>query len=54
MTIAGRADLQRAMQEAVEVAQRGAGRAGQQVTQQSLSPIRLQVVQVASEVRGGG
>lgn len=50
MTLASRADIQRAMQEAVEVASRGAG-ARAQITQQSLPPIRLQVVKVASEVR---
>lgn len=54
MTIAGRADIQRAMQEAVEAAARGAGARAGQVTQQSLPPIRLQVVKVASEVRLSG
>ncbi|EFN53322.1 hypothetical protein CHLNCDRAFT_58607 [Chlorella variabilis] len=48
VTLASRADIQRAMQEAVEVASRGAG-ARAQITQQSLPPIRLQVVKVASE-----
>ena len=48
----GRQRHQRAMQEAVEVASRGAG-ARAQLTQQSLPPIRMQVVQVASEVSGG-
>lgn len=52
VTIAGANDIQRAMQEAVEVASRGAG-ARAQLTQQSLPPIRMQVVQVASEVSGG-
>lgn len=50
MTVAHRNDIQRAMSEAVEAASRGAGARGQ-LTQQSLPPIRLQVVKVASEVR---
>lgn len=49
MTIAGRNDLQRAMQEAVEQASKTAR--GGSVTQSNLPPIRLQVVRVASEVR---
>jgi hypothetical protein len=47
--VASRADIQRSMQEAVEAASRGAG-ARAQITQQSLPPIRLQVVKVATEV----
>ncbi|PRW59699.1 Tetratricopeptide repeat 1 [Chlorella sorokiniana] len=47
VTIAGARDIQRAMQEAVETAQRGSRNV--QLTQQSLPPIRLQVVKVASE-----
>ena len=49
VTVASRADIQRSMQEAVEAASRGAG-ARAQITQQSLPPIRLQVVKVATEV----
>lgn len=48
VTVAHRNDIQRAMSEAVEAASRGAG-ARAQLTQQSLPPIRLQVVKVASE-----
>lgn len=53
MTVAHRNDIQRAMSEAVEAASRGAGARGQ-LTQQSLPPIRLQVVKVASEVSREG
>ncbi len=49
MTLSNRGDIQRAMQEAVEQAARSAGPRAQ-LTQQSLPPIRLQVVKVASEV----
>ncbi|KAI7841257.1 hypothetical protein COHA_005030 [Chlorella ohadii] len=48
VTIAGARDIQRAMQEAVEAASRGARNVAQ-LSQQSLPPIRLQVVPVASE-----
>lgn len=50
VTVSHRNDIQRAMQESVEAASRGAG-ARVQLTQQALPPIRLQVVKVASEVR---
>ncbi|KAL4458936.1 hypothetical protein ABPG75_013801 [Micractinium tetrahymenae] len=49
VTVAHRNDIQRAMSEAVEAASRGAGARGGQLTQQSLPPIRLQVVKVANE-----
>jgi hypothetical protein len=49
VTLSNRGDIQRAMQEAVEQAARSAGPRAQ-LTQQSLPPIRLQVVKVASEV----
>ncbi|KAL4859108.1 hypothetical protein ACK3TF_000883 [Chlorella vulgaris] len=48
VTLSNRGDIQRAMQEAVEQAARSAGPRAQ-LTQQSLPPIRLQVVKVASE-----
>ncbi|PSC77038.1 Tetratricopeptide repeat 1 [Micractinium conductrix] len=48
VTVSHRNDIQRAMQESVEAASRGAG-ARVQLTQQALPPIRLQVVKVASE-----
>ena len=49
VTIASRGDLQRAMQEAVEAAQKVAG-ARLPLTPSSLPPIRVQVVRVSSEV----
>jgi hypothetical protein len=50
VTLSNRGDIQRAMQEAVEMAARTAGPRAQ-LTQQSLPHIRLQVVKVSSEVR---